>query len=124
MISFQKTLPATVGKEAELAAKDYLTNQGLRWIASNYHCRFGELDLIMLDQSTLVFVEVRARKTMNYGGAVLSVTRNKQDKLIKSAHHFLLTHKHYANSAYRFDILALQGQPWQMEWVKNAILRN
>ncbi len=49
------------GAKAEKAAENYLQQQGLRRLAQNYQCRFGEIDLIMQDGDTLVFIEVRCR---------------------------------------------------------------
>ncbi len=83
----------TKGAFAEQQAREYLTMQGLQWIDSNYHCRMGEIDLIMQDQYCLVFVEVRARTSIAFGGALASVTYRKQQKLIKTAMLYLSVNK-------------------------------
>lgn len=110
----------SIGMAGEEAAKKFLLKQGLRWITSNYHCRFGEIDLIMRDGDYLVFIEVRQRRSMAFGGALASVTAAKQKKLIKSAQHYQWTQK-ISESLCRIDVLTLQGTPPNIDWIKNAI---
>ncbi|MBJ7503378.1 MAG: YraN family protein [Polynucleobacter sp.] len=108
-----------IGKKAEAAAKDYLLRAGLSVVALNYRCRMGEIDLIMRDQDTFVFVEVRARTSGNWGGALASINPSKQKKLSKTAEYFLQTH--FRTSTYppcRFDVIAIKGE--QLEWLKAA----
>lgn len=106
------------GDLAEQIASEYLLAQGLHLITRNYHCRFGEIDLIMRDQNTLVFVEVRLRSHAGFGGAAYSITSAKQQKLILAAQHFL---QQYGNSACRFDALLLdQLSQTDMHWIKDA----
>ena len=111
-------LKGIVGEEA---AKVFLLKQGLRWIASNYSCRMGEIDLIMQEGECLVFVEVRQRSSMAFGGALASITATKQKKIIKAAQHFQLTHKQLSNNPCRIDVLTLQGTAPNIDWIKNAI---
>jgi len=66
-------------------ARRYLEQAGLEWLASNVHFQQGELDLIMRDGHCWVFVEVRYRRDARYGGALASITRNKQQKLLRAA---------------------------------------
>ena len=61
------------GLQYEELARDYLLNQGLTLHLQNYHCRFGEIDLIMLDKETLVFIEVRFRQNEDYGSSIETV---------------------------------------------------
>ena len=77
------------GRDAEKRAAKWLTGQGLSIVERNFHCRQGEIDLILLDQETLVFTEVRWRKHQSYGGALASVDQHKQRRLINAAQHFL-----------------------------------
>ena len=114
-------LTGMLGNRAERKALKYLNQKGMRPIESNYHCRFGEIDLIMRDQEYLVFVEVRFRKSDLFGGALASVDRRKQAKLRRSAAHYLIRHK-LNDRACRFDILCLEGELRRptIEWVKNA----
>ena len=64
------------GDQYEAFARRYLEREGLTFVAANVACRTGEIDLIMRDQQTWVFVEVRYRRNANFGGAAESVTRN------------------------------------------------
>jgi putative endonuclease len=106
------------GLEAEKLAATFLMNHGLKLVAQNYHCRFGEIDLIMKDAKTLVFVEVRLRSNSQYGNAVSSITPQKQNKLILTAQHYLQLH---GESACRFDaILMSRANLQNIEWIRNA----
>ena len=110
-----------IGDEAERVAKAFLIKRGLRWIMSNYHCRFGEIDLIMQEDDYLVFIEVRQRRSMRFGGALESIHRDKQRKMILSAQQFQQAHKQWSDVPCRIDVLTLQGEPPVIDWIKNAI---
>jgi putative endonuclease len=105
------------GADAERQAEAYLQQQGLRTVTRNYRTPRGELDLVMQDGETLVFVEVRYRKDGGFGGAAESVHRSKQQRVIAAAQHYLqrlgLTHR-----ACRFDV-ALLGCD-KIDWIKDA----
>jgi len=106
------------GVIAEKKALAYLLKQGLTLLHQNYYCRFGEVDLIMSDQDTLVFIEVRYRKNVDFGGALASINQTKQQKIIKTATHYLaqLTAEPYC----RFDAIALDESDNTPLWVKDA----
>ena len=107
-----------VGVQAEALAAAYLKKQGLELITSNYRCRFGEIDLIMRDGTTLVFVEVRLRSNANFGGAAMSITTAKRQRLLHTAQHYLQQH---GDSSCRFDAVLMQSVDMQnIEWLKNA----
>ena len=122
------------GAQAELAAARYLRQHGLQLVMQNYHCRFGEIDLILLDAETLVFAEVRLRNSKNFGGAAASIDARKQRKLICTAQHYLSTLRHIPPC--RFDAVLmrtpaaakhavnanvqLEFQNSDIEWIKNA----
>lgn len=108
------------GEEAEHAACAYLQKQGLVLLQQNYHCRWGEIDLIMRDTTFLVFVEVRARKSLHFGGALESITSSKQNKLWRSAMAYQVAHKLVDKLPARFDIVIFQGVAQKIEWIKNA----
>jgi putative endonuclease len=110
-----------VGEKAERLAQQYLEQNGLTLITSNYHCRHGEIDLIMDHGNFLVFIEVRYRKNDIYGSAAESITREKQRRLLASASHYLQNEKLYGDNSCRFDVITISGQynP-QIEWIKNA----
>ena len=100
----------------------------------NYHCRFGEIDLILQDGVALVFAEVRLRNSNNFGGAAASIDARKQRKLICTAQHYLTTLAHIPPC--RFDAVLLKSpatqaksadkdllrefQDTDIEWIKNA----
>ncbi|NND80831.1 MAG: YraN family protein [Gammaproteobacteria bacterium] len=115
------TTTGTLGNRAEKLALDYLRKQGLSLLEKNYRSRFGEIDLIMRQNDYLVFVEVRYRKSGDYGGALASIDQRKQRKLRRTAETYLQRHK-ASDQACRFDILCLQGEldQAQIEWLENA----
>jgi putative endonuclease len=98
-----------------------MRKQGMRLIARNYHCRAGEIDLIMQHQNILVFVEVRFRRSNRYGTAAETVNHAKQRRIIHTAEHFLQQHN-TAYSAYRFDVVGVSpmGADYDVEWIQNA----
>lgn len=106
------------GKTAELLAAQYLQHHGLKLLESNYRCRFGEIDLIMRDSDVLVFIEVRLRNNARFGGAAASITPQKQQKLIRTAEHYLQAN---GNQACRFDAILLDDlSSSSMQWLRNA----
>jgi putative endonuclease len=110
------------GLEAEKLAATFLANHGLKLVMQNYHCRFGEIDLIMTDASTLVFIEVKLRSSSQFGGAAASITPQKQQKMILTAQHYLQQYvKNQSQTACRFDaILMNKADLNSIEWIRNA----
>lgn len=100
----------TVGTQAEELARRHLENHGLTFLTNNFSCRYGEIDLIMLEGEMIVFVEVRYRQRQDYGGALESVDFRKQQKLIRTAMFFLQQHGHTDTFA-RIDVIALSRLP-------------
>ncbi|OPA93897.1 YraN family protein [Pseudomonas fluorescens] len=114
---------AQSGKDAELQALLYLQQHGLRLLAQNWLCKRGELDLVMLDGDTVVFVEVRYRKHAQWGGALASIDGRKRQKLILAAQFFLQKEHRWADSPCRFDVVAIESTPAghaDLNWLKNA----
>jgi putative endonuclease len=112
------------GERGEALALNYLQQQGLTLVARNYRCRRGELDLIMQQGDTVVFVEVRYRQRNDFGGAAASVSASKQKKCLLAAAHFLQNEKKYAKLGARFDVIAIQGHDQNdtlsINWIINA----
>ena len=111
------------GRSAEALALRHLCDQGLRLLTRNWSCRSGELDLVMRDGDTVVFVEVRYRQQSRWGSAAESVGRSKQQRVIRAAEHFLLTHPRLANRPCRFDVIAAEGNPADPSsytWIREA----
>ncbi|MDR0769613.1 MAG: YraN family protein [Burkholderiales bacterium] len=77
------------GREAEALAAAFLARQGLVIVAHNVRSRYGEIDIVARDGATLVFVEVRLRGSPAFGGAVASITAQKQQRLWRAAQHYL-----------------------------------
>jgi len=110
-------LKSLLGQTAEARAEAFLKTHGLTLVARNWRCRFGEIDLVMQDGPTLVFVEVRLRSRSDFGGAAASVTPAKQKKLLAAARQYLSTLK--TLPPCRFDVVALDNDA-APEWIKNA----
>ena len=111
------------GLRFEDQARDYLLERDLLFIRSNYRCRFGEIDLIMLDRDTVCFIEVKFRRSLAFGGAAVAIPRSKQRKIIKAALFYLAANKRLAHHALRFDALLIQQQAAgtsDFNWIKNA----
>lgn len=106
-----------VGQTGEDDALKYLQRQGLSLQERNFLCKGGEIDLVMKEHDTLVFIEVRKRAQSNYGGAAASVTAGKQRRLIIAAQVYLSRYK--MPPACRFDVIAIDGG--ELSWLKNAI---
>ena len=106
----------------ESEAKQHLVRQGLKCMEQNYHSRFGEIDLIMLDTDLVCFIEVKFRKSLDYGGAASSIPYHKQQKIIKTAQIFMQSNRKLNNRGMRFDALILQqsGADITIEWIQNA----
>lgn len=116
------------GNAQESKAARYLVSQGLRLLCRNFSSRHGEIDLIMADSNTLVFVEVRYRRSEKFGGAINSVTAAKQKKIRLTAAYYLQSHPRLQTSNCRFDVIGLTHVPraaadtaeLRFDWIKNA----
>ncbi|MCX7116111.1 MAG: YraN family protein [Gammaproteobacteria bacterium] len=108
------------GDQAEDVVKNYLLSQGLQWEMSHYRSRFGEIDLVMRDKAWLVFVEVRFRQSRSFGNALESVTPQKQKKLWLTASCYLSERRAHLSENVRFDVVSLQGDVDEIEWIRDA----
>ena len=118
----QPPLKQSSGAAAEDLAAAYLTGQGLQLLARNFRVRGGEIDLILRDGPTLVFVEVRLRRSSAYGGAAASISAAKQRRLILAARHYLQSqHQRNGEPPCRFDAVLLHAlDQASLQWLKNA----
>ena len=126
-----------IGNKAELQACKFLISQDVKIIEQNFKALpYGEIDIIALenthkqgdsrsesgmtsnDESTLIFIEVKYRKSANFGTAQEMVSRAKQQKIINTANIFLEQNLHYQNYECRFDVIAINND--DIEWIKNA----
>ncbi|MEZ4342686.1 MAG: YraN family protein [Nitrospirales bacterium] len=96
------------GRSAEALAENWLRQKGYRILARNLKIGHGELDLVAQDRDTLIFVEVKGRRTDHFGGAPYAVTPHKQRQLIKLALAYLAQHKLSAIPC-RFDVILVSG---------------
>ncbi|MHB0888853.1 YraN family protein [Acidithiobacillus sp.] len=108
-----------LGQAGEDSALQLLCSVGQQLVQRNYSCRMGEIDLILLDGDTLVFVEVRSRGGSAYGGAAATVTRPKQQRIIRAAEHYLLRHPEHNRRPCRFDVVALDDRA-APQWIRDA----
>ncbi|WP_256663410.1 YraN family protein [Pseudomonas sp. C27(2019)] len=117
------TEPADLGKSVERYALQHLREAGLSTLAQNWSCRFGEIDLIMLEQDTVVFVEVRYRKNNYFGGALDSIDQLKRDKLIKTTEYFFNENPQWLEHPCRFDVITAHpshAQTFTLDWIQDA----
>lgn len=110
------------GQTSEARAELYLREKGYRILERNLRTTLGELDLVAEDAGVLVFVEVKARTTEAFGGALLAVNRRKRAKLVALASQYL-AQRHWMERVCRFDVVLVQGQTsaeLRVEHVLNA----
>lgn len=110
------------GREAEDRAIAFLQRHGLRCLTRNFRSRYGEIDLVMEEGGTVVFVEVRYRRQDRFGGALESIDARKRTRLKATAHWYLCSRK--VSGPVRFDVVALQpGEAGTLHfvWIKDAI---
>jgi putative endonuclease len=110
------------GSRWERAAESFLRKRGLKTLARNYHSRLGEIDLVMLDDPVLVFVEVRYRHNNRHGSGAETVTRGKQSRLASAARRYLGHHPDHARRACRFDVVSIGPgtNGAELRWIRAA----
>lgn len=113
-----------LGSQAERVAEEYLRQHGLRVAARNWHCRWGEIDIVAEQGDELVFVEVKARRSLKFGTPEESFTRAKQQKLLRTAWTYLDSVK-ATDRDWRFDLIAIEldpaGDPVRLDHYENAL---
>ncbi|WP_296900416.1 YraN family protein [Thiohalocapsa sp.] len=117
MLRLSRRNKRAAGARYETQARRYLEAQGLTYIAANVSCRQGELDLVMRDGGTLVFIEVRYRASERFGGAAASVDRRKQARLLAAAGYYLS--RHPTDLPCRFDVVAMDANGIT-QWIRHA----
>jgi putative endonuclease len=113
---------ANLGRNGELAAAAYLKAAGLDLIARNYRGAGGELDIICKDGETLVFVEVKARRSDRFGGAPWAISPAKCRQVAKVARHYLVENDLYDKTSCRFDVVLIDAAvtPFGVTHIPNA----
>lgn len=114
-----KLSTSDIGKQAEKRACRFLEKQGLSLVEANYRCKLGEIDLVMQDKESLVFVEVRFRKRSKQGHGVETLSYTKKQRIIKSALCYLQENHCVDKIACRFDVLGSDAAQ-EIIWLKNA----
>jgi putative endonuclease len=110
-----------IGARAEELACRHLQDHGLRLVTRNYRCRHGEIDLVMLDGSTIAFIEVRFRSRTDFGSGAQSIDARKRARLRRSAEHYLQRHASLL-APCRFDVVSIRNSvnTNKLEWIRNA----
>ena len=111
--------PSEDGQAAERLAERFLREEGLSTVMRNFRCRQGEVDLIMLHGTSLVFVEVRSRSSHRYGGAAASIGRRKRKRIALAARYFLARHREWNGRPCRFDAVVLNATG-RCRWIRGA----
>jgi putative endonuclease len=106
------------GDAAEERALHLLQGHGLTLLERNFRCRVGEIDLVMRDGQTVVFVEVRFRADGRHGSAAETVSLAKQQRVAAAARRYLQQHPAAARGPCRFDVVAITGE--RVDWLRAA----
>ncbi len=126
--------PLNLGQWAEQQALKQLQAQGFTLIVANYHCRYGEIDLIVQKDQELIFVEVKARSVTQYAQSCETISSSKQKKIMKSALCFLNAQPQFQEFYCRFDVICFDffqqfakkiqqdfsKYPYDQQWIENA----
>ena len=113
----KRTPRQVAGADGEARALAHLQQHGLVLVEQNFLCKVGEIDLVMRERQTIVFIEVRTRADARHGSAADSVTPAKQRRLLLTAQRYLQRFR--LPPACRFDVVAIDGDT--LTWLKNAI---
>ncbi len=108
----------SIGTDYETIALSYLMDKGHELVVMNYRIRTGEVDLITKDGNYLVFTEVKYRKNNKMGAAAEAVNRKKQQKIVRTAMHFLLANGYRTDTPCRFDVIAVEDN--HINHIENA----
>nr|VFJ88801.1 MAG: putative endonuclease [Candidatus Kentron sp. LFY]VFJ90118.1 MAG: putative endonuclease [Candidatus Kentron sp. LFY] len=120
--------PGERGAWAERLTENYLHGKGMKMLARNYGCKFGEIDLIMSEgvtrgQMTIVFIEVRFRGNPRFGSGTESVDHRKRRRIIMAANHWLQQNPMLRDKPCRFDIVSIsprQDDGNDIHWIPAA----
>ncbi len=108
------------GAEGETLAVEHLVASGCSILDRNVRYPGGELDIVAEERGDLVFVEVRRRRTGACGGALESVTPTKRARVVRAARIWMARHPRAAERPVRFDVVAVDGEPPAVTWVRGA----
>lgn len=110
------------GRIAERLARRYLEKQGLQLLRSNYSCRYGELDLVMIHRRSLVIVEIRYRRSRKFMTPGESISQAKRQKIARATMHFIQHNPRHQHQPVRFDVVSLSGPlgDSRIDWMPGA----
>ena len=112
------------GNLGEKIAAEHLKKQGYRILETNYHCRYGEIDIVARHREYLVFIEVRTKTNLNYGTPEESITETKMDHLRMAANRYI-QERGYKKDLWRIDIVLIElnkeNKPNRIEIIENAV---
>lgn len=110
------------GKEGEKIACEYLLNKGYKILETNYHySKFAEIDIIAFKNDILIFVEVKARTTLNYGHPLESISQKKLERLYMAMTDYMAIHSEKNYSMFQLDIISIVGlKNPKIEHLKNV----
>ncbi len=122
--SLKRLLPGgrQSGTHWEKTAESFLCARGLKLLQRNFASRFGEIDLIMEDEKTVAFIEVKYRRNKSHGSGADAVTLHKQNKISLTAAWFLAMNPARAEQFCRFDVISIDPEKGDegINWIKNA----
>ena len=112
------------GIRGEKLARDFLKKRGYRILETNYRCPEGEIDIIARHKDFLVFIEVRTKKSLEFGSPEESITLTKKERLRATAYHYRQTHDDLP-LLWRIDFVAVEldqkDRPSRIELIENAV---
>jgi len=112
------------GIRGEKLARDFLKKQGYRILETNYRCPRGEIDIVAQHKDYLVFVEVRTKKSLEFGSPEESITLAKKERLKTVASHYQQTHNDLP-TLWRIDVVVIEldqrGKLLRIELIENAV---
>ncbi len=110
-----------LGAGGEDIAVDFLRRQGMQVVEQNFRGRNGEIDIIAIDHTTICFIEVKARSSLQFGAGYESVVARKQQKIMKTALLYLKI-KGWSERDLRFDVVSILwgGPEPEVEYLKGA----
>lgn len=113
-----------VGILGEKLANDFLKKRGYHIWETNYRCREGEIDIVAKHKDSLIFIEVRTKKSLQFGRPEESITLSKMEKLRMVAARYQQTHNNLPSS-WRIDVVVVEidqkGKPLRIELIENAV---
>jgi len=112
----------TLGKNGEKLAENFLIKKGFKILQKNFCIRGGEIDIIAQEKETIIFIEVKTRKSKIFGEVIEQISKRQKNKIIKTAMNYLNLNN-LSNCHWRIDVITIfyQTKNYQINHFKNAI---